>query len=144
MIDENRVIREEVIDTPEEQTVSRVEQRTIAVSSDREIRLAGVRRIQRIIYFIASAIAIVILLRFILLVLGANADNAFANFIYGLSGVFVAPFTTLFGEPTFGNSVIEISSLIAIAVYYLIAWGIAKIITLTMAPADASGESYES
>lgn len=143
MIDRDRVIHEEVLETPGERSVASVEHSTTTVPSGRERRLAGLRRTQRIIYFIASAIAVVILLRFVLLLLGANADNTFANLVYGLSGVFVAPFNTLFGEPTFGNSVVEISSLVAIAVYYLLAWGIAKIVTLTTAPPDATGASYD-
>ncbi|MBC8159870.1 MAG: YggT family protein [Roseiflexaceae bacterium] len=138
-----RVIHEEVVATPVRTTVASVEHSTTRIPGDRERRLASLRRNQRIIYFIATAIAVLILLRFTLLALGANAENAFANLVYGLSGLFVAPFTTLFGQPTFGNSVFEISSLIAIAVYYLLAWGIIKIVTLTTAPPDATGRSYE-
>ncbi len=142
-LDRKRVIHEDIIDTPEDRVVSSVEHRTTTVPSQRELRLAGLRRTQRIIYFIASAIAVLILLRFVLLALGANPENAFANFIYGVSGVFVAPFNTLFGDPTLGRSVFEISSLVAIAVYYLLAWGIAKIVTLVSAPPDATGAAYD-
>ena len=143
MIDRERVIREDIVETPGERTVASVEQRTTTVPSSRERRLAALRRTQRIIYFIASAIAVLILLRFVLLALGANPENTFANLIYGLSGIFVAPFNTLFGDPTFGRSVFEISSLVAIAVYYLLAWGIAKIVTLVSAPPDATGAAYD-
>jgi hypothetical protein len=140
---DQRVIREKIVETPQHTAVSSVEQRTTYVPSEADQRLASLRRIRQIVYFIASAIAVLILLRFGLLLLGANPDNAFANFVYSLSGVFVAPFNTLFGEPQFGNSVLEISSLIAIAVYYLIAWGIVKVITLSTAPQDPSGRAYE-
>lgn len=143
MIDQKRVIHEDVVETPEQTSVASVEHRTTRVPSERERRLASLRRTQRIIYFIASAFAVIILLRFILLALGANPENGFANLIYGLSGILVAPFNTLFGDPTFGSSVIEISSLVAIAVYYLLAWGIAKLVTLTMAPPDPTGQAYE-
>ena len=140
---QQRVIREDIVETPSATSVSSVEQRTTYVPSAAEERLASIRRIRQIVYFVASAIALVILMRFALLLLGANPDNAFANFVYGVSGVFVAPFNTLFGEPAFGNSVLEISSLVAIAVYYLIAWGFMRIVTLTTAPSDPSGQAYE-
>lgn len=143
MIDRNRVIQEDVVATPDETTVSSVEHSTTVVPSGREQRLATLRRIKQIIYFIASAFAVVILLRFVLLALGANPDNTFANLVYGLSGILVAPFNSLFGDPTFGKSVFEISSLVAIAVYYLIAWGISRIFTLSYAPPDATGQAYQ-
>lgn len=143
MIDRNRVIEENVVRTPERQSVASVEHSTTVVPSERERRLASLRRTKQIIYFIVTAIAALILIRFVLLALGANPANAFANLIYSLSGIFVAPFNTLFGEPAFGNSVIEISSLVAIAVYYLLGWGIARIVTLAAAPPDPSGNAYE-
>jgi uncharacterized protein YggT (Ycf19 family) len=143
MVERERVIREDIVETPEGRQVASVTHNTTVVPSAHERRLAGVRRAKQFIYFIASVIAVIILLRFILLALAANPANSFANFIYSLSGIFVGPFNTLFGEPQFGNSVLEISSLVAIVVYYLIAWGIAKLVTLTSAPPDASGAAYE-
>ncbi len=144
MIDRNRVVREDIVETPGRRIVSSVEHNTVRVPSERERRLATLARIKQVIYFIASAFAVLILLRFVLLALGANPANAFANLVYGLSGILVAPFNTLFGyEPQFANSVIEISSLVAIAVYYLLAWGIAKIVALSYAPPDPTGQAYE-
>jgi YggT family protein len=143
MVEREQIIEEDVVRTPDGQRVTSVAHSTTVVPSERDRRLASVRRTQQIIYFIASAIGVIILLRFILLALGANPASPFASFMYSLSGIFVAPFNALFGEPQFGSSVIEISSLIAIAVYYLIAWGIAKIVTLTAAPSDPTGAAYE-
>lgn len=91
----------------------------------------GVVVAQRIIWFIAGAISIIIALRFALLLLGANRGAGFTDFIYSLSAPLVAPFVGIFGEPSYGVSVFEVSSLLAIAVYLLIAWGIAKLVTLT-------------
>lgn len=143
MVERERVIQEDVVQTPEGQHVASVSHSTTVVPSERERRLAALRRTKQVIYFIASAFAVLILLRFVLLALAANPSNTFANLVYSLSGILVAPFNTLFGEPQFGNSVFEISSLVAIAVYYLLAWGIAKIITLTSAPPDPTGAAYE-
>lgn len=143
MVERERVIEEEVVDTPHQRSVASVAHSTTVVPSERERRLASLRRVRQAIYFVASAIAALILIRFVLLALGANPDNSFANLIYGLSGIFVAPFNTLFGEPSFGNSVFEISSLVAIGVYYLLAWGISRVVTLSYAPPDPTGQAYE-
>src|ERR1051326_3488137 len=44
-----------------------------------------------------------IALRVLLKLIGANPANAFANFIYNLSGVFVAPFSNLVSNPVSGG-----------------------------------------
>lgn len=95
-----------------------------------KVQVSGAVVAQRIVWFIVGAISVIIALRFVLLLLGANQAAGFTDFIYGLSGVFVAPFIGIFGEPTYGTSVFEISSLLAIAVYLLIGWGIAKLLTI--------------
>ena len=144
MVDRNRVIEEDVVRTPRYTSVASAEHSTTVVPTKRERRLAGLARVQQIIYFVASVFAVIIFLRFVLLLLGANPANGFAHFIYGVSSPLVAPFLSLFGsEPQYGNSMLEISSLVAIAVYYLVAWGIAKIITLTAAPPDPTGQTYK-
>lgn len=91
---------------------------------------SGIVVAQRIVWFIVGAISIIIALRFVLLLLGANQAAGFTDFVYGLSSVFVAPFVGIFGQPTYGTSVFEISSLLAIVVYLLLGWGIAKLLTI--------------
>jgi len=87
-----------------------------------------------IIWYIYGFIAIILALRFILKLTGANPGNAFVSFIYAVSGVFSAPFDSIFGvtKASAGtvSSVFEPSILVAIAVYALIAWGLTKLLTL--------------
>jgi hypothetical protein len=97
----------------------------------RTAHTSGVIIAQRFVWFIAGVINTIIAIRFILLLLGANQSAGFVDFIYGLSSIFVAPFIGILGQPVYGTFVFEWSSLLAIAVYSLIAWGIAKMITLT-------------
>jgi hypothetical protein len=92
---------------------------------------SGVVIAQRVIWFFVGVITVLLALRFVLLLLGANRDAGFVDFVYTVSGMFVAPFVGIFGEPTYGQSVLEISSLLAIVIYALIGWGLAKLITLT-------------
>lgn len=85
----------------------------------------------RAIYFIFGVIEAFIVVRMILLLLAANQANAFVDFVYTVSGIFVAPFFGIFGyTPTYGASVFEISSLVAIVVYALVCWGLVSLVTL--------------
>ena len=91
---------------------------------------------QRIVWFIVGVIDAIIAIRFVLLLLGANHDAGFVDFVYSISNPLVAPFTGIFGQPTYGVSVFEISSLLAIIIYTLIGWGIVKLIGLTRPRTD--------
>jgi uncharacterized protein YggT (Ycf19 family) len=87
--------------------------------------------IARLVFFIFGIIIAFIALRFVLLMLGANEGNAFVDLVYGISGIFVAPFYGMFNNtPQFGASVIDVSSVVAIIVYALIAWAISSLLTL--------------
>lgn len=132
---ERRVIQEEVIQTPEGAQASVVENRVRVMPTPAEQQYAALERAKRIVWFVISLIIALIVLRFVLLAMGANPANGFATFVYGLSNIFVAPFIGLFGaEPVVGASYFEYASLIAIAIYLLLGWIIGKVLELTMAP----------
>ena len=113
------------------ETTSQVGDTSVARQSvSTKVQTSGIVVAQRIVWFVAGLISIIIAIRFVLLLLGANQAAGFTDFIYGLSGAFVAPFVGIFVEPTYGASVFEVSSLLAIVVYLLIALGIAKLLTI--------------
>ena len=85
---------------------------------------------QRIVWYVAGVISTLLALRFILFMLGANQGSGFVDFIYGISSVFAAPFAGIFPAPTYGQFFFDTASLVAMVVYALIAWGIAKLFTL--------------
>lgn len=92
----------------------------------------------RIIYYILGVIEVLLAFRFILALLGANRANGFADFVFGVSYPFAAPFFGLFGyQPTYGSAQLELSTLVAMAVYALIAWGIVKLIRLPRAARES-------
>ena len=94
-------------------------------------RADGALVIHKVIWWIAGVIIALLALRVILLLLAANQGAPFVDFIYGLSGIFAWPFFGIFGyTPAYGQSVLEVSSIFAIIVYALIAWGIAKLATI--------------
>lgn len=86
----------------------------------------------RIVWFIGGLIVTILSIRFILMLLGANLANAFANLIYTVSEPLVAPFIGIFGynSPHYGVARFEAYTLFAIAIYALVAYGIARLITI--------------
>lgn len=89
--------------------------------------------VARIVWFVAGVIIALLAFRFVLALLGANPSNGFANFIYDASHPFVAPFFGLFSynNINYGVSRFEIYTLVAIAVYAVIAWGIVALINIS-------------
>ena len=92
----------------------------------------GVVIFQRVVWYITGAIVILLLIRVILQLLGANNSAGFVSFVYSLSDIFAAPFYGIFSyQPTYGKSYLEVITLVAIVVYYVVGWGIAKLATIT-------------
>ena len=85
----------------------------------------------RIVWYIAGVLLALLAIRFILALLGANRANGFANFIYTTSHPFVAPFFSLFNyDLRYNVAHFESYTLVAMAVYALVAYGIAKLVTI--------------
>jgi hypothetical protein len=113
----------EVVQTTEEPTVRRE-----AVVTD---RASGGVLAARVVWYITGVIVALLGLRLILQLLGANEGNAFVDLVYSLSGIFAAPFFGMFSyEPSYGVSYFEVSTLVAMLIYALIGWGIARLFTL--------------
>lgn len=92
----------------------------------------GPRIVARVVWYLAGILLALLGVRFILVLLGANPSNSFANFIFSASHPFVEPFVTLFGYTVrYGVARIEPFTLVAMVVYFLIALGIARLVTIT-------------
>jgi hypothetical protein len=105
------------------------------VFEDDNLHRANIRSwITRITYFVLGVLEVVLLLRFLFRFLGANQDSDFVMFLYNLSHVFVAAFNGIFSDQALGKSVFETSTLIAMIVYALLAWGIVSLGRVLFAP----------
>lgn len=69
-------------------------------------------------------------LRFALKIIAANPDNAFAAAIYNITGPFMFPFRDLTITPSAGGIVLELNTLIAMAVYALVTWAVFNVLRL--------------
>jgi uncharacterized protein YggT (Ycf19 family) len=92
-----------------------------------ENRRMAAYRLTQLIYWIFGLIEALILIRFVLKALGANPSAGFAQFIYGITAPLVAPFINLFGNPQTQGSVLELNSIVALIVYALVAYLLAKL-----------------
>lgn len=125
-------MQEEVQETEVRESVVRDGNATVQRQSvAHTTQTSGIVIAQRVVWFIIGLINVIIALRFVLLLLGANRGAGFTDFIYSISAPFVAPFVGIFGEPVYGQSVFEVSSILAIVIYTLIGWGIVKLLTLS-------------
>lgn len=85
--------------------------------------------ISKVVYIITGVIIALLSFRFLLSLLGANRENAFADFIYAISYPFVAPFFGLFNyDPQYGVARFELETLFAILVYAFVAWLIMRLV----------------
>ncbi len=122
----------EVRESTEQVGDTKVTRQSVAEHSD----VPGTVMAKRVVYYIGGAIIALLALRFVLALLGAAEGNGFVDFVYGLSSVFVSPFFGIFGEPTYGASQLETSTLVAIIVYALLTVGIGKLFTLGTSRAE--------
>lgn len=83
-------------------------------------------------WYVEGLLLVLLAFRFVLALLGANPHNAFASLIYSTTLPFVSPFFSLFGySAAYGVARLEVSTLVAMAVYALAGWGIVKLVTIT-------------
>ncbi len=107
-------------------------------------RAAAVDWVSRLVWFIVGLMAVLLAIRFVLLLVGANESAGFAQLIYALTGWMVAPFAGLFGRHitypgAAGTGVLEFESLVAIVVYILIGWLITKVAELMLGTNRTTG-----
>jgi len=91
-------------------------------------------RAAAVVGFIVGVVDIFIAARFLGKLLGASTQSAFVSFIYQVSAPLVAPFKGIFANVGTSSNSFETASLVAIAVYAVIGWGIVMLIRIMTAP----------
>jgi hypothetical protein len=81
----------------------------------------------QIVWYILGLLEALLAFRFILKLLGANPAAGFSSFVYNVSYPFAAPFLNVFGITKVEGSIFEWTTLLAMLVYGLVAWGIVKL-----------------
>ena len=91
----------------------------------------------RVIALVFTVLEVLLLVRFTLKLLAANADQPFVSAIYGITEPLVVPFRGIFAQPA-GTPVVEIASILAVIFYVLLA---ALIVAIVRAVTGKRGES---
>ena len=84
----------------------------------------------QIVWYILGIIEILLAFRFVLKLLGANSGAGFTSFIYTVTGPFAAPFVAVFRASKAQGSVFEWTTILAMFVYWVVAWGVIKLLVM--------------
>ncbi len=98
-----------------EEQVSSASSEDVAVQNEHTIQKST-----QIFWYLAHIITVLLGLRFVFLLLGANATGI-ARLIYDLSEIFVLPFRGIFSTARMGESFFDSAALLGIVMYYLLA-----------------------
>jgi hypothetical protein len=94
----------------------------------------GNLKARKYVNYILGIIEVLLAMRFVFKLLGANPGNPFVSFTYSLTQIGLAPFTTIFSTASTkgleAKAVLEPATIIAMIVYAIIAWGIIKLIEI--------------
>jgi hypothetical protein len=93
---------------------------------EREHRIATIKATQ-IIWLLFGIIEGLIAIRIVFKLIAANPESPIVSLIYKFTNLFLFPFAGMIGTPSAGGMVLEISSILALIIYALIAWVIVKL-----------------
>jgi hypothetical protein len=85
----------------------------------------------QVVWYLLSIVEALLAFRFILRLIAANPAAGFTDFIYAVSQPLVAPFSNIVRvariEGTTAASVVDWNILLAMAVYWLLAWAVVRL-----------------
>src|ERR1700687_4385044 len=132
---ETEIVRDDATGTAREESRVTTTDASASATADSAEVVSSVtpgRRAVEVTYLMFGIIEGLLAIRLVLKLLGANPQAGFTSFINGLTDIFMAPFRNLL--PTVGTStsgaVLETSVIIAIIVYALIGWVVARLIVI--------------
>jgi hypothetical protein len=127
---DHEVVRQE---SAADEPVRPVRPMTTTTSRTAVYRSSGNYRAMAAVWWIVGLVDTLIAIRFLLKLFGANAVP-FVRFIYDVTWPLVAPFHGIFNTSQAGRAVLEAESLVAIAIYTLIGWGVVSLIRVLSGP----------
>jgi uncharacterized protein YggT (Ycf19 family) len=111
--------------------------RVVSAGTDRVSRTSvtsfrgdSVDRVSQAVWLVVGVVDVLLVIRFLFKVLGGSSQAGFVRFMYDITQPLVAPFHGIFNTTVQGRSILEPESLVAIAIYSLIGWGIVSMIRL--------------
>ncbi len=114
---------------PEEEAAVRQEEA-------RTVRYA-IGKLNDFIQWFVTVLEVLLALRFLLKLIGADPNNLFAGFLYALTTIVLVPFDSIVHTPSLRtNQAFEWSTLIAMAIYWLLFWAVRRFLRILISSPD--------
>ena len=84
----------------------------------------------RVVNTVFGIIGFMLTLRFVLILLGANAGAPFVAWVYSVTNGLVAPFSGAFPSLNFGGFVLDLTTIFAMIGYAIISWLVLRLLSL--------------
>jgi hypothetical protein len=84
----------------------------------------------QVVWYLFNALEVLLAFRFVLKALGANPAAGFTSFVYSVTYPFAEPFLNVFSVTRAAGATIEWTTLLAMAVYWLLAWAIVRLFAM--------------
>lgn len=92
----------------------------------------AVGKLSDFVQWFVFVLEVMLFIRFVLKLIGADPNNAFAGFLFALTDIILFPFFNIVPTPSVHppNEAIELTTLIAMGIYYLIYWAIKRFLRI--------------
>lgn len=132
---DREIVRQETtaeqVATPVEVPASTMGASRVSRTSVSSVRAGGYTdRVVPVIWWIVGLVDVLLVIRFLLKLFGGSTVSGFVRLMYDITQPLVAPFHGIFNTTVQGRSILEPESLVAIAIYSLIGWGIVSLIRM--------------
>jgi len=114
-----RIERERIVERPA-YTAPAASNVNVAPTTATVAPTGAVWTVTRVVTLLFTVLEVLLLLRFVLKLFGANANQPLVSGLYGVTEPLVRPFQGIFPEPS-GPPVLDLAALLAIAFFFLIA-----------------------
>ena len=102
----------------------------------RTVRYA-IDKLMDFLRWFVTVLEVLLAIRFVLKLIGADPTNLFAGFLYALTDIVLSPFSTLVRSPSLHvNQAFEWSTLIAMVIYWLLFWAIIRFLRIIASPSE--------
>lgn len=91
----------------------------------------AIGKLNDFLQWFVTVLEVILLIRFVLKLIGADPTNLFAGFLYALTDIILFPFVSIVHEPSVHQyQAFEWSTLIAMVIYWLIFWMIRRFLQI--------------
>jgi uncharacterized protein YggT (Ycf19 family) len=128
----DRYERERVVDRPAYSTPS-ASNVNVGPTNATTVRNDTVWTVTRVVTLLFTVLEVLLLLRFVLKLFGANANQPLVSGLYGITEPLVRPFQGIFPQPA-GPPALDLAALLAVGFFFLVAALIVALVRAITAP----------